>query len=583
MSKEETVEELFFLGAGASVAAGVPDTFGMVEAFKQTLEATERSTLEDILRVLKDWRTSHEDVEQRVDVELLLETMERLSHPEQEVLVKFLRLPESKALGSEEVGILSVKLKDFIRKNGEVASEKVGYLQPLLGFKNAGKPLDIFSVNYDIGIEQLCNVNKKRYVDGFDFEWNGKNFQRTDVDIRLFKLHGSIMWYRTDTGSYVKIPISSIKATTELITGETAETLILYPMRKWEYEEPLQELLMELKTRLEKADKVIVVGYSFRDEHIRRVFWDAARRNRQFTLVLIGPHCREIYLKQLKHYSKPRLISVTSPEQTAVSLPVDSELAGRTICLPFEFEKVLPFLKNWFFQSMRLGFAVERNRLTQQGEGSDVSEIWVSELKYFLDCIHVDKVDEIDSQIYLSALMSERPSDAFGIYLRGLIAYAAYGDLVKCKEWLLLLETMLLTVYPKVHYGDKALEVIFGFLTPNFKWISVAEVLKQNQDVLRRLNQIKLIILEDRLQAAKPMFDSIGKMELELTMLAGVKDRYSYGPLRRKSHKNEIRRFDRAVSRFASTRSLVDSSKAEGIAQRIEQSEFSNLIRSAGV
>ena len=96
VSQDELAEEIFFLGAGASVAAGVPDTFGMVDAFEQSLEPYEKRILEDILRILRDWKSTHEGAE-GVDVELLLETMERLSNLGQEVLAKFLRLPESKA------------------------------------------------------------------------------------------------------------------------------------------------------------------------------------------------------------------------------------------------------------------------------------------------------------------------------------------------------------------------------------------------------------------------------------------------------------------------------------------------------
>lgn len=37
MSSTENPEVIFFMGAGASVKAGVSDTFGLVDKFKETL------------------------------------------------------------------------------------------------------------------------------------------------------------------------------------------------------------------------------------------------------------------------------------------------------------------------------------------------------------------------------------------------------------------------------------------------------------------------------------------------------------------------------------------------------------------
>ncbi len=67
---------LFFLGAGASVHADVPDTRGMVVKFRQQIaDSTENSqTIDRILQILTD----HQPMSEPVDIELLLETLERL-------------------------------------------------------------------------------------------------------------------------------------------------------------------------------------------------------------------------------------------------------------------------------------------------------------------------------------------------------------------------------------------------------------------------------------------------------------------------------------------------------------------------
>ena len=50
-STDDKPEVLFFLGAGASVAAGVPDTFRMVKAFKKKI-ASQRANVEALERII---------------------------------------------------------------------------------------------------------------------------------------------------------------------------------------------------------------------------------------------------------------------------------------------------------------------------------------------------------------------------------------------------------------------------------------------------------------------------------------------------------------------------------------------------
>ena len=211
MSTTKTNSEvIFFLGAGASVKAGVSDTFGMVDDFRKEISSQPDNlqALDKILGILKQWKREQGDKEERVDIELLLETIERLENRDQDILLRFYTTTEYALEGQSDKEPLRDELKDFLKKSGIVSSTKIHYLNPLLAFVAEYNPLDIFSVNYDICVEQFCDTYKKEYVDGFDIKWNPKLFKRTDTDVRLYKLHGSIMWYRTDRGDYVKLLIS---------------------------------------------------------------------------------------------------------------------------------------------------------------------------------------------------------------------------------------------------------------------------------------------------------------------------------------------------------------------------------------
>lgn len=73
---------VFFLGAGASVKAGVPDTFSFVDEFVCAItDEREKSTVLRIIKTLEDWRKS------KIDIELLLETLTKLQNKQSELYV----------------------------------------------------------------------------------------------------------------------------------------------------------------------------------------------------------------------------------------------------------------------------------------------------------------------------------------------------------------------------------------------------------------------------------------------------------------------------------------------------------------
>lgn len=351
------MEVAFFLGAGASVAAGVPHTFGFVEEFINSLNKKEKELVEEIKFILTEWGSKQNPIRQ-VDIELLLESLQRLANKEQDLLLPFFEENKLRLQKDFDANSLLKNLRNFIKSKVIVELKAINYLGPLRGFIQEFHPLDIYSANYDTCIELFCAENKLVYRDGFDEAWNPKVFYDPDADIRLFKIHGSVMWYGTDQGRYLKIPVMFTKddSSIELLTRERVQHLMLYPAQKYEYVEPLFELLLEMKHRLLLCKTLFVIGYSFRDDHIRRIFWDIARSNREFHIVLISPNAWEIYETRLKTYDGV----------------ISSSLEGRVICLPYLFEKVLPALKNEIFHSIRFSRASAEKRKQAEISGSNM-------------------------------------------------------------------------------------------------------------------------------------------------------------------------------------------------------------------
>ena len=111
--------------------------------------------------------------------------------------------------------------------------------------------------------------------------------------IRLFKLHGSIDQYYQN-GKIVK---KDTLFSTKTVGGLEPKDSMIYPMREKEvYKDPFFELFTRLKDCLTNQETkiCIVIGYSFGDEHIRNIFFDAVKRNQEIRIILIDPQAEQI-------------------------------------------------------------------------------------------------------------------------------------------------------------------------------------------------------------------------------------------------------------------------------------------------
>src|ERR1041385_308681 len=146
------------------------------------------------------------------------------------------------------------------------------------------RPLEIFTMNYDNLIEKGLEQIGIPYFDGFAGNYEGlfradlvdSTDGRDDVTpppgwVRVWKLHGSISWSRVArSGGSVIVRSAS-----------PSESLAVYPSMQ-KYEESRRIPFVVLGDRLRRALAIpettcIVSGYSFADEHINDLLYDAAQ------------------------------------------------------------------------------------------------------------------------------------------------------------------------------------------------------------------------------------------------------------------------------------------------------------------
>jgi hypothetical protein len=130
------------------------------------------------------------------------------------------------------------------------------------------KPVEVFTTNYDLLLEQALEAQRVPYFDGFV----GSDSAFLDLEsmaeddlpprwARLWKIHGSINWWMTDK--------KKIRRSRDKIDGEQ---LLIYPSHlKYDQSRqmPYYAMLDRLRVFLRTDQCVLIIcGYSFADEHI---------------------------------------------------------------------------------------------------------------------------------------------------------------------------------------------------------------------------------------------------------------------------------------------------------------------------
>jgi hypothetical protein len=374
----EPSDTVFLLGAGASKAAGVPDTHEFVEVFRQSIDGADpdAAVLDAFLKRLAEWRRGH------VDIELLLDALTRVAERDRDPGVVFCRDPALADVGAQAAaGRLAGKLRDCIKTRTYVEPDRTTHLDPLMHFIRHHGVVDVATLNYDTVIEEFGYRNRVHVHDGFQPDWNVESLREASSGIRLYKLHGSVTWYQTGDGRHVKERVRVDSSKVRLVQAESAESLMLYPVRKWAYSEPMVGLLFEFKRILESpaARFLVIVGYSFRDDHVQGVIRDAARNNDRLELVIVDPSAYGIRKKLFD--------DVAGPGWPAY-------LRRRVLCLPYRFESVLPLLKHEYLLNLRTAVGGEADAEAAVARGTPPLH-WQQAAQAFGECQHSVRLDQV--------------------------------------------------------------------------------------------------------------------------------------------------------------------------------------------
>lgn len=140
-------------------------------------------------------------------------------------------------------------------------------------------PIEVFTPNYDLLVEQAMEIHKIPYFDGFVGSREAF-FDLTSMEIdqlparwaRIWKVHGSVNWWRTSKDEVVRRE-----------AGEEGDRQMIYPSHlKYDQSRrmPYLAMLDRLRDFLARGQAVLVTcGYSFSDQHLNEVVLHGLRSN----------------------------------------------------------------------------------------------------------------------------------------------------------------------------------------------------------------------------------------------------------------------------------------------------------------
>lgn len=175
-------------------------------------------------------------------------------------------------------------LRDLVRVN----TEEIDYLAPLLALP---RPINVATLNYDRSVEALCDRFDVTCDTGIA-AWDGGHTWNWDdnADVRLLKLHGSIDWIAETVRGEGRLAEPRVRPIQDPKKDAREAPAVVFGQRgKLRSHGPYLPMLRAFDEMLSNADRLLVVGYSFRDDHINASIRKWLNMSPEHAIVIVDP------------------------------------------------------------------------------------------------------------------------------------------------------------------------------------------------------------------------------------------------------------------------------------------------------
>jgi SIR2-like domain len=299
--------DLVLLGAGASAEAGVPTAFAMTRAIvdqfgsgrRRVDGAQLRSVLTYVCEELLASDSKPAESFGQLDVERVFSAVELLAERGRLEIAPFITEWRSgladwdrfHARGENVFADLEASMLVELRRLVGTTQKRVSYLEPLVRFAADPARATIATLNYDRSIEGVGDAIGVPVHTGITSWVNTGRWDWPSSGVRLLKLHGSIDWaWEEDPSEDGHLPSRYIAQVAHPAHDPRPPAVVFGLRGKLRAEGPFLSALTEFESQLAGAPRLIVVGYSFRDDHVNQVIRRWTFENRSRRIVVVDPH-----------------------------------------------------------------------------------------------------------------------------------------------------------------------------------------------------------------------------------------------------------------------------------------------------
>lgn len=279
----------FLCGSGTSVAIG-----------GKTINKGE-NPFDPILAELKAIDPKSDHINQLIKFFESTDLLEKKFDKINQEYLYYLNNKDDEKTANEIKSFLDKALKIFVDKYVPFPIEYVAtnlsihelFINKIISRKETLSRPRIFTPNYDLAFENACEKIGVSYNNGFrgvhmrkfdpDTFHNETYIKQDSVDkgkriatyLNIYKLHGSISWqYAESINDLYNLKEIQISDTTEK-KGFSFDSLMIYPLqtkKSYSLDLPYSELFRNFsKCLTESQNTLVIVGYSFLDEHINDI------------------------------------------------------------------------------------------------------------------------------------------------------------------------------------------------------------------------------------------------------------------------------------------------------------------------
>ena len=153
-------------------------------------------------------------------------------------------------------------------------------------FQSTAKAIDIVTTNYDRLVEYACEQEGIHHYTGFSHGFRRllkeSSYLRCDRVVNIWKVHGSLDWYKSHAGEVVGVAnLSSIptEMVPQIVTPGTEKYRITHL-------EPFRTIIAEADRAIAKANSYLTIGFGFNDQHIQeKLIQKCVREKASITII----------------------------------------------------------------------------------------------------------------------------------------------------------------------------------------------------------------------------------------------------------------------------------------------------------